>query len=156
WQEFLDRYPRDEHLPSFPIWSAEFGATYPFEGITPFAYGLRKLNGFCGTHGGSLKGESPGRTLMRLPPYARTRELRFPRWKENFIRQNRALYSNHRRWIDQWLPKIQHLAPSHQKLEWNCKGAERSIWKCLIQFRASGVRVKRPNAAPTLVSMTST
>src|SRR5262245_9498663 len=29
WQEFLDRYPSDEPFPSFPIWSAEFGATYP-------------------------------------------------------------------------------------------------------------------------------
>ena len=31
WQKFLDRFPKDEELPSFPIWAMEFGATYPFE-----------------------------------------------------------------------------------------------------------------------------
>ena len=43
-----------------------------------------------------------------------------------------------------------------QKLEWNCKGEERDIWKQVIQFRASGVRVKRPTTAPSLVAMTTT
>jgi DNA (cytosine-5)-methyltransferase 1 len=31
WQKFLDRFPTDEQLPSFPIWAMEFGATYPYE-----------------------------------------------------------------------------------------------------------------------------
>ncbi|MEQ1843491.1 MAG: DNA (cytosine-5-)-methyltransferase, partial [Verrucomicrobiales bacterium] len=35
WQEFLDRIPSSEPLPSFPIWTFEFGATYPFEGVPP-------------------------------------------------------------------------------------------------------------------------
>ena len=30
WQEFLDRIPQSAKLPSFPIWSMEFGATYPY------------------------------------------------------------------------------------------------------------------------------
>src|SRR5881275_2257223 len=46
--------------------------------------------------------------------------------------------------------------PSWQKLEWNCKGERRRIWDYVIQFRASGVRVKRPNAAPSLVAMNTT
>jgi DNA (cytosine-5)-methyltransferase 1 len=29
WQEFLQTFPRDGKLPSFPIWSMEFQATYP-------------------------------------------------------------------------------------------------------------------------------
>jgi DNA (cytosine-5)-methyltransferase 1 len=45
---------------------------------------------------------------------------------------------------------------SLQKFEWNCKGEKRDIWKYLIQFRASGVRVKRPTTAPSLVAMTTT
>lgn len=36
WQEFLDRIPADEHLPSWPIWSMEFGAAYQFEDTTPY------------------------------------------------------------------------------------------------------------------------
>ena len=46
--------------------------------------------------------------------------------------------------------------PSLQKLEWNCKGGERDIWKYVLQFRASGVRVKKPTTAPSLIAMTVT
>lgn len=48
------------------------------------------------------------------------------------------------------------LPASHQKFEWNCKGCERDIWKYIIQFRASGIRVKRPTSAPSLIAMTTT
>jgi DNA (cytosine-5)-methyltransferase 1 len=30
WQQFLDLFPESVKLPSFPIWSMEFGATYPY------------------------------------------------------------------------------------------------------------------------------
>ena len=44
----------------------------------------------------------------------------------------------------QVVARILPFPSSLQKLEWNCKGGERDIWKYVIQFRASGVRVKRP------------
>ena len=34
-------------------------------------------------------------------------------------------------------------------------GETRDIWKHLVQFRGSGIRVKRTTAAPTLVTMTT-
>src|SRR4029077_6636269 len=43
-----------------------------------------------------------------------------------------------------------------QKLEWNCKGEKRNVWNYVIQFRASGVRIKRPSTAPSLIAMTTT
>ena len=43
WQQFVQRFPEDEHLPTFPIWSMEFGATYPYEHTTPHATGERAL-----------------------------------------------------------------------------------------------------------------
>lgn len=43
-----------------------------------------------------------------------------------------------------------------RKLEWNCKGDERNIWKHVLQFRPSGLRVRRSTSAPSLVAMTST
>ena len=52
--------------------------------------------------------------------------------------------------------KIRQFPSSLQKFEWNCKGEERDIWKFVIQFRASGVRTKRPTTAPSLVAMTTT
>jgi DNA (cytosine-5)-methyltransferase 1 len=94
--------------------------------------------------------------LKALPSYARTRQKRFPTWKRTFIRQNRELYAENKNWIDQWMPAVLEFPPSLQKFEWNCKGEERDIWKYVIQFRASGVRVKRPTTAPSLIAMTTT
>jgi DNA (cytosine-5)-methyltransferase 1 len=156
WQEFVERFPKDRELPSFPIWSMEFGATYPYEGPTPHALGPAALREYKGSHGRSLR-NLPDEELMRaLPSHARTPRPRFPHWKMQFIRQNRALYAANKGWIDAWLPKILAFPPSLQKFEWNCKGAERDVWKLVIQFRASGVRVKRPTTAPSLVAMTTT
>ncbi|HEY9117844.1 MAG TPA: DNA cytosine methyltransferase, partial [Roseivirga sp.] len=77
-------------------------------------------------------------------------------WKQNFIRQNREFYKENAKWIDPWLPKILKFPPSLQKLEWNIKGGERDVWKYVVQFRASGVRLKRATTAPSLVAMTTT
>jgi DNA (cytosine-5)-methyltransferase 1 len=46
--------------------------------------------------------------------------------------------------------------PSLQKLEWNCKGEELNIWNHILQFRPSGLRVKRLAHVPALVAMTTT
>lgn len=91
-----------------------------------------------------------------LPSHARTNQTEFPKWKQNFIRQNRLFYDNNKSWIDPWLPKIQRFPSSLQKFEWNVKGGARSIWEYVIQFRASGVRVKRRTTAPSLIAMTDT
>jgi DNA (cytosine-5)-methyltransferase 1 len=61
----------------------------------------------------------------------------------------------HKSIIDEWLPSILDFSPSFQKLEWNWKGGPRNIWQTIIQFRASGIRAKRPTAAPSLVALTT-
>ena len=155
WQDFLSRYPSSEELPSFPIWAMEFGATYPYQKCSPYGLGLTKVGSFKGSFGRPLCGLSAKDVVEALPPYARERRNVFPKWKIDFIRQNRDLYKRHKSWIDYWLPQIRSFAPSFQKLEWNCKGEERSIWDFVIQFRASGIRVKRPITAPSLVAMTT-
>ena len=155
WQEFLDRFPKDEELPSFPIWAMEFGATYPYEDESPTGAGLTRLGSFKGSLGLSLRGLSKEEVIAALPPYARARTKAFPKWKIDFIRQNRELYKRQRKWIDDWLPSIWDFAPSFQKFEWNCKGEDRDVWKYVLQFRASGIRVKRPTTAPSLVAMTT-
>jgi DNA (cytosine-5)-methyltransferase 1 len=156
WQKFIRRFPKREELPSFPIWSMEFGATYPYEETTPYALGIRRLRAYKGSHGLSLKRLPADRVIEALPSHARTKEKEFPHWKVLFIRQNREFYERHKKWIKPWLPSILQFPPSLQKFEWNCKGEERDIWKYVIQFRASGVRVKRPTTAPSLVAMTTT
>lgn len=155
WQEFLDHFPVDEQLPSFPIWAMEFGATYPYRDRAPYGIGFSKIGRFKGSFGQSLRGLSANETATMLPTYARVAEDEFPKWKTDFIRRNRDLYKRHRDWIDGWLPRIRGFAPSYQKFEWNCKGEKRLIWDHVIQFRASGVRVKRAATAPSLVAMTT-
>ncbi|HEY4032377.1 MAG TPA: DNA (cytosine-5-)-methyltransferase [Ktedonobacteraceae bacterium] len=156
WQEFLDAFPKDEEFPSFPIWSMEFGATYPFESVTPYEVGIDELRNYRGSHGQTLIDISADKIMTALPSHANTKESKFPNWKIRYIRQNRDLYHKHKAWIDIWIPKILEFPSSLQKLEWNCKGEERNIWNFVIQFRASGVRIKRPATAPSLIAMTST
>lgn len=155
WQALLEALPKDEELPSFPIWAMEFGATYPFKPATPNKLGLSEIRSFKGALGAPLKGLSDEAVLAALPAYARDPADAFPDWKINFIEQNRAFYRRHKAVIDPWLPRIREFAPSFQKLEWNWKGGPRDIWQTIIQFRASGIRVKRPQASPSLVALTT-
>ena len=155
WQELLNAFPHDDDFPSFPIWSMEFGATYPYVKQTPNSSTFKELGRLCGSFGQRLKGLSPEDTEAMLPPYARDRVNIFPEWKVHFIRKNREFYHRYRSIIDPWLPKVRSFAPSFQKFEWNCKGCERDIWRYVIQFRGSGIRIRRPITAPSLVAMTS-
>jgi len=155
WQNFLYLIPNNIEVPS-PIWSMEFGATYPFEKDTPYTVGINKLKKYKGSHGQKLGNLTDDQIIKSLPSYSRVNQNRFPQWKINFIKQNREFYQRNKKLINKWLPQILPFPSSLQKLEWNCKGEKRNIWKYLIQFRASGVRVKRPTTSPTLVSMTST
>jgi len=156
WQDFLRRAPKKMNLPWFPVWTAEFGATYPFENETPFTVGARRLGWYAGAHGTRLSVVPKDDRIDVLPSYARVPDEVFPDWKIKFIRENREYYARNRKWIDPWLPKILEFPPSLQKFEWHCKGEERDIWQNVVQFRASGVRVKRPTTAPSLVAMTTT
>jgi DNA (cytosine-5)-methyltransferase 1 len=156
WQEFIKRFPKDVELPSFPIWSMEFGATYPFEKTTPHKLKPKRLRAYRGSHGKLLKSVASSERMKCVPSHARTKQAKFPLWKIQFIRQNREFFIRHKKWIKPWLPKILAFPSSLQKLEWNCKGGQRDIWKYVIQFRASGVRVKRPTTSPSLVAMTTT
>lgn len=155
WQNLLDALPANEELPSFPIWAMEFGANYPIENGTPVANGLSEISSFRGAFGQKLVGKTNVEIMQALPPYARVETDRFPGWKIKFIKQNRQFYQRHRAIIDQWLPSISGFAPSFQKLEWNWKGGPRNLNKCIVQFRASGIRAKRPTAAPSLVALTT-
>ncbi len=157
WNEFLQRAPKRIQLPSFPIWAMEFGATYPYTKYdslhdTP----LSTLRNYKGAFGRSLNKRFRNDITPLLPSYARSETKCFPLWKQKFIRQNRDFYKTNKRWIKPWLPKLSEFESCLQKLEWNCQGEERNIWRYVVQFRASGVRIKRPTTAPSLVAMTTT
>jgi DNA (cytosine-5)-methyltransferase 1 len=156
WQEFVELYPKEFSLPSFPIWAQEFGATYEFETSTPLSFRRKKLLTQKGSLGIKFKNMNREEIIKNLPPYARSQKESFPSWKIKFIKQNRELYARNKKWIDKWVPKLGAFPPSLQKLEWNCKGEKRDIWAHIIQIRASGIRVKRSALAPSIVAMTTT
>jgi DNA (cytosine-5)-methyltransferase 1 len=155
WQDFIQKFPKNEEMPS-PIWSMEFKATYPYQQDSLYDIELKNLRKKCGIFGKKLNCHLRTDMMNLVPSYARYQEHSFPIWKKRFIKNNRELYKNNKRWIDKWIDSIVKFPPSLQKLEWNHKGGERDIWKYLIQFRASGVRVKRPTTSPSLVAMTTT
>ncbi len=156
WQEFLELFPLQAKLPSFPIWSMEFGATYPYDYDSLSRVPLSSLRATRGSFGYSLERMPREEIYQHVPSYARGSRGVFPPWKKLFIRQNREFFMEHRGRLKRWLPKIQVFPSSLQKLEWNCQGEVRDIWRYVIQFRASGVRVKRTNTSPSLVAMTTT
>jgi DNA (cytosine-5)-methyltransferase 1 len=88
-------------------------------------------------------------------------DIRIPRdmpdWKKRFIERNSEFYMNNRKWIDPWLSEadLESLIPSYRKFEWQAQDS-RSVYKCLVQFRPSGIRVKTPNYVPTFVAMAQT
>ncbi len=155
WQDFLNLFPKSAKLPSFPIWSMEFGATYPYNRKNLMWLSIAELQRYRGSHGQELKGGTRREIEALLPSHARGKGEVFPHWKKLFIRQNREFYAAYKKRIDRWMPKILAFPPSLQKLEWNCQGEPRDIWQYVIQFRASGVRVKRATTSPSLVAMTT-
>ena len=151
WNAFLGALPEGKvTLPSSPIWGDEIDATYLYEDITPWAAAIGLSY--------SGNGSRPAlRDLDLVPSYARARTHTFPRWKVRFIRSNRAWLSEIRDELPMgWVSGLQEFPPSLRKLEWNCQGEERDLWRHILQFRPSGLRVKRYQNSPSLVAMTST
>lgn len=156
WQEFISKIPKKDKLPGFPIWSMEFGATYPFEEKTPYAATTRELDEVNGSFGISLKGLSRKEKFENLPNYAKTEQREFPSWKKNYIRQNRAFYNKYKDLLDPIVRKIEELKiSSWQKFEWNVQGGKRDLYKYIIQFRGSGIRVKKTDFFPSLVTVST-
>ncbi|MBS3129029.1 DNA cytosine methyltransferase, partial [Candidatus Woesearchaeota archaeon] len=155
WQEIISKIPKEDPLPSFPIWGMEYGANYPYEDKSPHASKSQELSKYRGKFGNSLNGLDKEDQLKLLPSYARTPQKEFPEWKKEFIRKNRAFFSKYHIIIGTLMKKLEKYPPSWQKFEWNCLDGERNIRKHIIQFRASGIRVKRTNYFPALVLTTT-
>ena len=92
--------------------------------------------------------------MAQLPIYAqdiRKKGEKFQDWKIRYIKQNREFYASNKKWIDTWIDNIQDLQNSHMKFEWNCgEKASMTLDDKIIQFRASGIRVKMPTFSPAL------
>jgi DNA (cytosine-5)-methyltransferase 1 len=86
--------------------------------------------------------------------------LGFPVWKMQFVQKNQNLYKNNKAFIDQWRldfdAELSQFKPTDRKFEWQMGKGYKSIYEGIIQFRPSGVRVKKPDFLPALVAMVHT
>lgn len=164
WQEFLNVIPSKDKLPGFPIWSMEFGATYPYEEEIPFRTSSNALGRCKGKFGIPLKGMSREDKFNNLPNYVKKNQLHkesgkpipFPNWKKKYIKNNRDFYEKYKVELKPIVKKINELGVSSwQKFEWNVQGGERDLSKYIIQFRGSGVRVKKTDFFPSLVTVST-
>ena len=84
-----------------------------------------------------------------------------PLWKKDYIKKNKQLYSKYKNKWDEWYninKEIIQKRETNGKLEWQVgkKKQNDSIWNYFIQFRQSGIRVKKTNYFPTLVAIVQT
>ena len=152
WQEFIDNtVANGDSIPTFPIWAMEFGATYEYDKTAPAYQNISQLQGKKGKLGKNINGHTLEECLSQLPNYAQTAVSKeFPNWKKRYIEQNREFYLRHKKWLTKWMTKIKQFDNSHLKLEWNCGNTNPTIEDKIVQFRASGIRVKLPTYAPAL------
>jgi DNA (cytosine-5)-methyltransferase 1 len=155
WNEFIQSVPASLALPGFPIWSDEFEARYPVDQFLG-AHSTPALRRFSTGVGADLL-QTREEVLMTFPSYMRNGNGSLPAWKTRFIEQNREFYQNIRRHLRRgWVDELQRFPASLRKLEWNCHGEERDLWRYVLQFRPSGLRAKRFTSTPALVAMTTT
>lgn len=101
------------------------------------------------------------RTIIGFPiwsdEFGKTYNIsKLPLWKQEIIRSNRKLYEENKSFIDEWLIKWDvrnRLTPTNRKFEWQVGGKIKDIYKGIIQYRTSGIRVKQPTESPALVAM---
>lgn len=87
----------------------------------------------------------------------------YPKWKKDIISKNIALYAENKAFIDKWLTKAKKnplLFGAKAKFEWQVGNVDNpdnpDIYNQLIQFRPSGIRIKRNDYFPALVAINQT
>lgn len=154
WNKLIKVLPKECPPASFPLWSDEFGARYPFHDRTPWSLSRDRLRKCI--DGDLPRGLDVVGLLSLLPSYAREPVPQFREWKVRFIRQNRNWWLEAKRHAPKgWLQQVRKLESSYRKLEWNVRGGDLDLWKYVLQFRPSGLRVKRYTTSPALVAMTA-
>jgi DNA (cytosine-5)-methyltransferase 1 len=84
-----------------------------------------------------------------------------PAWKQEYIQKNRRIYEKYQEKWDTWYTQHRDLLTKKEifgKLEWQTGKIKKndSIFNYFIQFRQSGIRVKKADYFPTLVAIVQT
>ena len=84
-----------------------------------------------------------------------------PQWKQDYITKNKPLYNKYKIKWDLWYNLNKNIITKKEiygKLEWQSgkKKVNDSIFNYFIQFRQSGIRIKKTDYFPTLVAIVQT
>jgi DNA (cytosine-5)-methyltransferase 1 len=83
-----------------------------------------------------------------------------PKWKRIFIQKNKDLFMDKQTQLVAWLANAKKnplFYGAKAKFEWQAgKNPQGDIWNTIMQFRPSGLRVKKPTYFPALVAITQT
>jgi len=152
WQEVIHALTEFNH---HTILTPEFGATYPLSGFSRLT--LVDMKKYKGAWGQSLFDcQSWQEIFERLPHYIKPDTKKPARWLEGSLLHSRELYADNVDQLSHLLPIFAESPRSWQKLQWQGNRENKNIWDHVIQFRASGIRVIKPNTAPSLIAMTPT
>ena len=120
---------------------------------------IKMWNDFLNSVGARKGKRLPGFPLWEFAMTTKPKiEKDMPDWKIDFLKKNSAFYVENRTSIDAWRlrhPELKTLNNSFRKFEWQAQDLD-SIWSGVIQFRPSGVRVKKSDYLPALVAMNQT
>lgn len=138
---------------SFSIVAPEFGANYPkdFSTLT-----LKEMRQYKGAYGQSLSDCKTWAEIMnRMPSYTQ-KARKTANWISPSIKISREIFSQNESFINEWVESLDKQNNSWQILEWRGMLGHYNLFEHLIQFRASGIRVLKPEIAPSLIAMTPT
>lgn len=83
-----------------------------------------------------------------------------PKWMQNFIIKNSALWEDNKEFIAKWMEKAKKnklFFGAKAKLEWQAGETDSpDLWEHIMQIRPSGLRVKPGTYFPALVAITQT
>jgi len=152
WQQLVNEVNK---MSCNSIVASEFGATYPINDFKKTSLSrIRKMKGSFGRSLADCKTWAD--VMMHMPHYIQDRSGKIPDWLLPSIVYSRRLYTLHPNFLDEWKQDLIGANNSWQKLEWRGLRSSNDIWKHTIQFRASGIRIIKPEFAPSLVAMTPT
>lgn len=138
---------------SFSIVAPEFGADYP-ENFSSLS--INEMKQYKGAYGQSLSNCNSWDEIMNKMPSYTQKHKKVASWITPSIQHSRNIYTKNHRFIKKWLPHLDKEYNSWQILEWRGHLANYDLYSHLIQFRASGIRVLKPEIAPSLIAMTPT
>ena len=159
WNYFIQNIDANV-IPASPTWSQEYGRKYPLDEIHPITkpwYAtVSRLKEILVSEGLDISQWKHRRKYAKeyFPPYIISAKKPLPDWKKKFIQNNRDTWEKISDDIgEDWLNKIRSYKHTYQKFEWQVGNEKRDIWKHMIQFRPSGIRVKKSNYIPALVAI---